>query len=269
MLIYEDDNTPRQVVKQSGKYVLTPSISGRMAVWPTQSKISMKVLQSASRAFSGQFRWSTPLLLSLLLSTNTAFSQKAADESELWYCPPHLASLKRQIENQYKNENFDTVVALCTKAIAVSPKETLFYAKRADAYLILDKLELAKADFTTAAKLKPTIGWPLIARGRIYDSQGKDDLALADYNRGIALGCLSGYKDQARILERAGKLEQASASLTKLMPTIRPLERIPYLFQRAKIYEKLGKGGLAKADKKLADDLVDKSGGQNADRYSR
>lgn len=240
-----------------------------MTVWPTQSKISMKVLQSASRAFSGQFRWSIPLLLSLLLGTNTAFSQKAADESELWYCPPHLASLKRQIDNQYKNENFDTVVALCTKAIAVSPKVALFYARRADAYLILDKLELAKADFTTAAKLKPKIGWPLVARGRIYDSQGKDELALADYNRGIELGCLVGYKDQARVLERNGKPEQALVSLNKLMPTIGPLERIPYLFQRAQIYEKLGKTELAKADKKLANDLVDKSGGQNADHYSR
>ena len=78
-----------------------------------------------------------------------------------------------------------------------------------------------------------------------------------------------GYKDQARVLERNGKPEQAVVSLTKLMPTIGPLERIPYLFQRAQIYEKLGKTELAKADKKLANDLVDKSGGQNADHYSR
>lgn len=233
----------------------------------------MKVLQSAIRACSGQCSWSIPLLVcllfSLLFSINTAFGLKAADERELWYCPPHLASLKRQIDNQYKNENFDTVVALCTKAIAISPKNSLFYVRRADAYLILGKLELAKADFTAAAKLKPTIGWPLVARGRIYDSQGKDALALADYNRGIALGCLPGYKDQARVLERNGRLEETVVSLTKLMPTIGPLERIPYLFQRANIYEKLGKKDLAKADKKLANDLVDKSGGQNADRYSR
>jgi len=124
-------------------------------------------------------------------------------------------------------------------------------------------------DLTTAATLQPKIGWPLIARGRIYDSQGKDALALADYNRGIALGCFVGYKDQARVLERNGQLEKAAVSLTKLMPTIGPLERIPYLFQRAKIYEKLGKTELAKADNKLASDLVDKSGGKNADRYNR
>jgi hypothetical protein len=92
---------------------------------------------------------------------------------------------------------------------------------------------------------------------------------LADYNRGIALGCFVGYKDQARVLERNGQLEKAAVSLTKLMPTIGPLERIPYLFQRAKIYEKLGKTELAKADNKLASDLVDKSGGKNADRYNR
>ncbi|MDP3510940.1 MAG: hypothetical protein Q8T09_23445 [Candidatus Melainabacteria bacterium] len=229
----------------------------------------MKVVQSASRVSLDQIRRSIPLLLSFLFNINAAFGLNAADESEFWYCPPHMASLKRQIDNQYKNENFETVIALATKAIAASPKETLFYARRADAYLILGKLDLAMADFTTAAKLKPTIGWPLVARGRIYDSQGKDDLALADYNRGIALGCLAGLKDQARILERTGKLEQSADSLTKLMPTIRPLERIPYLFQRAKIYEKLGKKELAKADKKLANDLVDKSGGENADRYSR
>lgn len=240
-----------------------------MAVCPTQPKISMKVLKSARRAFSGRFPWSIPLLLALFSSINNAFGLNEADESEFWYCPPQLASLKRQIDSQYKNENFDTVIRLATKAIAASPKETLFYARRADAYLIVGKLDLAMADFSTAAKLKPTIGWPLIARGRIYDSQGKDDLALADYNRGIALGCLVGYKDQARVLERTGKLDQAVSSLTKLMPTIRPLERIPYLFQRAKIYEKLGKADLAKADKKLANDLVDKSGGENADRYPR
>ncbi len=229
----------------------------------------MKVLQSASRTISGRLRWSIPCLLALLLSISNALDLHAADESELWYCPPHLASLKKQMESQTQNDNYETVVSLATKAIAASPKTARFYAKRAEAYLILNKPDLAMADLTTAAKLKPKIGWPLIARGRIYDSQGKDALALADYNRGIALGCLLGYKDQARVLERNGKLEQAAVSLTKLMPTIGPLERIPYLFQRAKIYEKLGKTELANADNKLASDLVDKSGGKNADRYNR
>lgn len=229
----------------------------------------MKVLQSASRTFSGQYRWSIPLLLALLLSSNPSFGLHAADESEFWYCPPHLESLRRQIQSQTQNDNFDTVVSLATKAIAASPKTASFYAKRAEAYLILNKPDLAMVDLTTAATLQPKIGWPLIARGRIYDSQGKDALALADYNRGIALGCLVGYKDQARVLERNGQLEKAAVSLTKLMPTIGPLERIPYLFQRAKIYEKLGKTELAKADNKLASDLVDKSGGKNADRYNR
>ncbi|MDQ5936276.1 MAG: Tetratricopeptide repeat-containing protein [Cyanobacteriota bacterium erpe_2018_sw_21hr_WHONDRS-SW48-000092_B_bin.40] len=229
----------------------------------------MKVLQSASRTFSGQYRWSIPLLLALLLSSNPSFGLHAADESEFWYCPPHLESLRRQIQSQTQNDNFDTVVSLATKAIAASPKTASFYAKRAEAYLILNKPDLAMVDLTTAATLQPKIGWPLIARGRIYDSQGKDALALADYNRGIALGCFVGYKDQARVLERNGQLEKAAVSLTKLMPTIGPLERIPYLFQRAKIYEKLGKTELAKADNKLASDLVDKSGGKNADRYNR
>lgn len=229
----------------------------------------MKVLQSASRAFSGQYRWSIPLMLALLLSINTSLGLHAADESEFWYCPPHLASLKRQMESQTQNDNFETVVSLATKAIAASPKTASFYAKRAEAYLILNKPDQAMVDLTTAAKLQPKIGWPLIARGRIYDSQGKDALALADYNRGIALGCLVGYKDQARVLERNGQLEKAAVSLTKLMPTIGLLERIPYLFQRAKIYEKLGKIELAKADKRLASELLDKSGGQNADRYNR
>jgi hypothetical protein len=229
----------------------------------------MKVLQSASRTLSGQFRWSLPLMLALLLSINASFGLHAADESEFWYCPPHLESLRRQIESQAQNDNFDTVVSLATKAIAASPKTARFYAKRAEAYLILNKPDLAMADLTTASKLQPKIGLPLVARGRIYDSQGKDALALADYNRGIALGCFVGYKDQARVLERNGQLEKAAVSLTRLMPTIRPLERIPFLFQRAKIYEKLGKIDLAKADNKLASDLVDKSGGQNADRYRR
>lgn len=229
----------------------------------------MKVLQSASRTFSGQYRWSIPLLLALLLSSNPSFGLHAADESEFWYCPPHLESLRRQIQSQTQNDNFETVVSLATKAIAASPKTASFYAKRAEAYLILNKPDQAMVDLTTAAKLQPKIGWPLIARGRIYDSQGKDALALADYNRGIALGCLVGYKDQARVLERNGQLEKAAVSLTKLMPTIGLLERIPYLFQRAKIYEKLGKIELAKADKRLASELLDKSGGQNADRYNR
>lgn len=229
----------------------------------------MKVLQSASRAFSGQSRWSIPLMLALLLSTNNPFGLNAADDSEFWYCPPHLLSLKRQIESQTQNDNFETVVTLATKAITASPKTASFYAKRAEAYLILNKQDLAMADLTTAARLQPKTGWPLIARGRIYDNQGKDALALSDYNRGIALGCLVGYKDQARVLERNGQLEKAAVSLTKLMPTMGPLEQIPFLFQRAKIYEKLGKIELAKADKKLASELVDKSGGKNADRYSR
>jgi len=229
----------------------------------------MKVLQSASRTLSGQFRWSLPLMLALLLSINASFGLHAADESEFWYCPPHLESLRRQIQSQTQNDNFDTVVSLATKAIAASPKTASFYAKRAEAYLILNKPDQAMADFTTASKLQPKIGWPLIARGRIYDSQGKDALALADYKRGIALGCLLGYKDQARVLERNGQLEDAVVSLTKLMPTMGPLEQIPYLFQRAKIYKKLGKTELAKADNKLASDLLDKSGGKNADRYRR
>ena len=209
------------------------------------------------------------LISALLILGSPTLAQTQSSEAVFWVCPANLASLKKQIESQNQNENFETVVALASKAIAINPKVAMFYAKRAEAYLILNKPDQAMADLTTASKLQPKSGWPLIARGRIYDSQGKDALALADYSHGIALGCLVGYKDQARILERNGQLEKAAMSLTKLMPTMRPLEQIPFLFQRAKIYAKLGKNDLAKADNKLASDLLDKSGGKNADRYNR
>lgn len=231
----------------------------------------MKVLESPSRTFSDQIRWSVALqvcfLLSLLISTDSAFALNAADDRAFWQCPPHMASLKRQVENQFQNENYETVVELASRGIKACPELPLFYMKRAESYLLLSKTDLAIKDLTVASKLKPTVGWPLIARGRAYDSQGKDKLALEDYNHGIALGCVAGYRDQARVLERTGQYEKAVVSLNKLMPTIEILERIPYLFQRSKLYEKLGKKDLAIADKKLATELLDKSGGKHIDRY--
>ena len=227
----------------------------------------MKDFGNTSR--TGKFHWLGLLLIALMISTSIASAEKADDESAFWLFPPSLASLKRQIDNQIQRENFETVVELSTRAIKANPKYAVFYAKRAEAYVMLSKNDLAIADLTEAIRLQPRIGFPLIARGRIYDNQGKDDLALADYNHGIALGNWTGYKDQARILERKGQYDKAVVSLTKVLIKVQPLERIPFLFQRAKNYEKLGKKDLAKADKKLAEDLLNKSGGQNADRYTR
>ncbi|CAN5396005.1 hypothetical protein BH11CYA1_BH11CYA1_03870 [soil metagenome] len=229
----------------------------------------MKDWQNTNGSFFGLLRQSLLALLCLTMSTQAVYGKKTADERSFSNIPPQMASIQRQIKSNYQNENFETVIALCSRGIKEFPKESQFYAKRADTYLLLCKTDLAIQDLTTAIKLDPKTGWLFVARGRAYDSQGKDKLALEDYNQGIALGCSMGYKDQARVLERTGQLVKAVDSLNKLMPTIGPLERIPFLFQRAKIYEKLGKTQLAKADKKLATDLLNKSGGQDADRYTR
>jgi len=182
-------------------------------------------------------------------------------------CPVKLLPLARRGNNYMQEEQFEQAAEVYSQAIKQAPDIVLFYQCRADAYELMKKPALALVDWNKIVALKPRTSTSYLYRGRIYDNLGRDQEALADYNRAIAHGCQTAYKDLARVYEKQGKYDLCIHNLSLYLNTVQQLERIPFLNDRARIYQKMGKAALAEADRKSAAKLLSQSGGQNIEKY--
>ncbi|GEM_PF-1022169 len=181
--------------------------------------------------------------------------------------PARLVPFIRRGDNFMQDEEFMKAVGCYSEAIKQDPTVGLFYAKRANAYELLKKPALALAEWNKVVSLNPEIGANYLSRGRMYDNLGKDKEALKDYLSAITHGSKSANGDAARIYQRTGQYEKYIAAISSCILVKRPLERIPFYFDRAAVYDKLGKTALAAQDRKIANQLLNQSGAENMDKY--
>ncbi len=180
--------------------------------------------------------------------------------------PQRFRPLIRRGDNFKQDEEFSKAVDCYSEAIKQCSNIGLFYSKRASAYELLKKPALALADWNKVIALDPN-GPNFVCRGRAYDNLGQDKEALKDYLNAIAHGSKSANKDAARIYKRTGQYEKFVAAISSYIMVMRPLERIPFYFDRATGYDKLGKTALAEQDRKIANQLLNQSGAENMDKY--
>ncbi len=180
--------------------------------------------------------------------------------------PLRFVPIIRRGDNFLQDEEFSKAVECYSDAIKQSPTTSDFYSKRANAYELLKKPALALADWNKVIALEPN-GPNFVCRGRAYDNLGRDKEALKDYLSAIERGSKSANKDAARIYKRTGQYEKFVAAISSYIMIMRPLERIPFYFDRASGYDKLGKTALAEQDRKIANQLLNQSGAENMDKY--
>ncbi|MBS1997915.1 MAG: hypothetical protein JSS86_16445 [Cyanobacteria bacterium SZAS LIN-2] len=205
----------------------------------------------------------------LLLSTSMAAAKpgqppQASGKSGL---PPRVIPYVRRGDALMGEEEFDKAAATYSQALQLEPRLTALYAMRADAYELGHKTDKALSDWNSIIALKPKMGSNYLLRGRVLENMGKDDLALKDYNHAIALGYKVGYKDSARLYERHGQLKECVEHISRYLETQKPLDSIQFYFDRARVYQKLGRADLAAADTSTATKLLKDCGTENIDKY--
>jgi tetratricopeptide (TPR) repeat protein len=87
----------------------------------------------------------------------------------------------------YRNlDRWDLAIADSNSALRIAPNEPAYISARGDAWFFKKKYNEAISDYTQALKLKKA-GTFFISRGRCYQEQEKDELALADFNSALEL----------------------------------------------------------------------------------
>jgi len=229
-----------------------------------------------NRLFCRKFTSAISLIGALLLcealagdaAARAAHKEQQAKPVPLYkYCPKSILKFVTSGDAYMEAENYNAALKMFTAAIAIEPKAYFVYARRADTYSLLHKQDLALADLDKCISLNGTVANHYLQRGRLEDTMGKNQEALRDYEFAIAHGMTTPYKDAARVCERLGKLDKSVEHLSNCISHQRALEKIPFLFDRARVYGKLGKTALAAQDKQLAAKLLKDCGTDNIDDY--
>jgi tetratricopeptide (TPR) repeat protein len=206
-------------------------------------------------------------LASLELATQTksdfapAFLYKSAVLQKLNQFEEALAAIEAAISLQPDNANLynekgyilsdlkryaEGEVAY-NQAIDKTPRST-FYNNRGLLYYNQGKPELALADWNKAIALNPNLAPTYSNRGNLYSNQGKPELAIADYNKAISLNpnYADAYNNRGNLYSNQGKLDLALADYNKAI-SLNPNIALAY-YNRGVLYDNQGKPELAIAD---------------------
>ena len=100
----------------------------------------------------------------------------------------------RNVDNVYNdgmyeflNKNFGKSIEILSKVADLDPGRKLTFVSRGSAYLKLNRLDEALADFNHAIDLDPNYARAFHLRGLVEEKQGDDNSALKDFNRAIEI----------------------------------------------------------------------------------
>ena len=129
-----------------------------------------------------------------------------------------------------KPGNLDQAIGALSSSLSTDPQFALGYAALAEAYRLkyqLDKnpkwTELALENGTKATSLNNTLPSAYVTLGRIHDSLGKNDLALAEFEHALQLDSrdADALTGEAHSYEHAGRVADAEAAYKKAI-ALRP-----------------------------------------------
>ena len=113
--------------------------------------------------------------------------------------------------SEYIANNLENSVELLSTSIENDPDFKLAYASRGSAYMRLNEIKAAIADFDKAIELDDTYSRGYHLRGLAREKLGENDLAKADFDRAIELDPEYGaaYYSRATLLTKMGQEELA------------------------------------------------------------
>jgi tetratricopeptide (TPR) repeat protein len=197
-----------------------------------------------------------------------AFSLKSSVLKQLNRSKEALVAIESAISLQPDNANLysqkggilsdlkryaEAEVAL-NQAIKLNPRSA-FYSNRGSLYYNQGKPELALADYNKAIALNPNLASAYYNRGILYGNQRKPELALADYNKAIALNpnYADAYNNRGNLYKNEGKPDLALPDFNKAI-ALNP-NLVQAYNNRGVLYSDQGKPDLALADYNKAIDL--------------
>jgi tetratricopeptide (TPR) repeat protein len=113
--------------------------------------------------------------------------------------------------HEFLNGNFEKSIELLSEAAELDPFRTLTFVSRGSAYLKLNRLEEALADFNHAIDIDPNYARGFHLRGLVQEKQGNDAGALDDLNRAIEINPEYGaaFHSRATLHTKMGHEDQA------------------------------------------------------------
>jgi hypothetical protein len=109
--------------------------------------------------------------------------------------------------NYLRNNDFPNAVSAYSEALEIFPLFYYVYVNRGMAYTNMfieggneDYSSNAEADFTAAIELTPLDPNPYYLRGKLYSIRSESDLAISDFEKGLALGLRQEFEDDAKDL---------------------------------------------------------------------
>ena len=112
---------------------------------------------------------------------------------------------------EFLNENFEKSVEILSQAAELDPGRKLTFVSRGAAFLKLDRLEEALADFDHAIGIDPAYARAYHLRGLVAERRGDDRSALNDFTRAIEIDPDYGaaYHSRATLHTKMGQEERA------------------------------------------------------------
>ena len=147
----------------------------------------------------------------------------------------------KQIDDLIDDEKYTEALVLAGHIVELSPKNKIAHYSKGRAYYYLYKYENALLSLDKAFALDSNYVSAYSQRGLIYAEQNKYDLAIKEYERGIALaeidpsGAAYCYRNRATQYERLREYDKAEADYTSAI-ALEP-ENADRYFNRAIFYE--------------------------------
>ena len=117
---------------------------------------------------------------------------------------------------EFINDNFDKSIQILTEAVDLDPSRKLTFVSRGSAYLRLDRLDDAFADFNRAVELDPNYARAYHLRGLVSERKGNCTLAVEDFDRAIEINPEYGaaYQSRATLHTLMGNEDLAMEDIT-------------------------------------------------------
>lgn len=118
----------------------------------------------------------------------------------------------------FVNHNYGKCIERLTQAVELDPAFTLAFKSRGAAYLRLDKVAEAIADFNTVLEIDPDNARAYHLRGLAYENIGDNDKALDDFNKAIELKSNYGavYYSRANLNHKMGRTQHATEDIQRV-----------------------------------------------------
>ncbi|HEX8736579.1 MAG TPA: serine/threonine-protein kinase [Pyrinomonadaceae bacterium] len=176
--------------------------------------------------------------------------------------PKALLSPEDYVERanrHWQNRETDKAIALCDIAIEHNEKLPWAYLIRGNAYQDKGKYDQAISDYTKAIELDPNYSDAFNNRGNAYSRKKQFDAAIEDFIKAIELKphFLEAFINRGYAYNNKKEYTRAIKDYTQAIQ-LKPDYALAYR-NRAVIYDKIGLTERAKADRKKAEKLKQKS----------